>query len=225
MSTFQFTDNGSSTTISEDGRELTFSKNILEMIIDDSNPNTLIIQTTQNTGNIKYGINLSEDTVQGVGAGSTTAEELRDALESIFFLTNSTGARVLSFPIDVFTESLKLSDNPIIVDSTSFELVDETFYTVESDGKYILDLTFSYEYRTTSNDGFFRIDIDDVAGIEINLEQKDRNNLLTITSFAVVDWTAGTHSIKFYARKEANGGGDLSIRRYLTKINRGQENV
>ena len=85
MSTFQFTDNGSSTTIAEDGVELTFRKNILEMLIDTSNADTLIIQTTSNTGNIRFSINLAQDTVQGTGSGSTTPEELRDALESIFF--------------------------------------------------------------------------------------------------------------------------------------------
>jgi len=101
-------------------------------------------------------------------------------------------------------------------------LIDETIYNVPNDGTYIIDITFSYNYRTTNNDGFFRFDFDDIEGIELNLEQKDRNNIVTITSFAAFDWTAGPHYIKFYARKETNQGGDLEIRRYINKINRGQ---
>ena len=207
------------------GYHPTFSKNVLELILTDDEPNKLIIQTTQNSGNIRHVVNVGDDTIIGVGSGSTNATELRDALEPIFFLVNDSPAQVLSFPIDVYTSVLTFDDPPIEITTTSYELVNETIYNVPNDGTYIIDITFSYNYRVTNNDGFFRFDFDDVQGIELNLEQKDRNNIQTITSFAVVNWTAGSHSIKFYARKESGAGGNLEVRRYLNKISRGKDNV
>ena len=130
----------------------------------------------------------------------------------------------LSSPVDVYNQVLTFDDDPIEITSTSYELVNETIYNVPNDGNYIVDITFSYDYNTTTNDGFFRFDFDDVQGIELNLEQKDRNNIQTITSFAAFDWDSGPHSIKFYARKESSSGGNLEIKRYINKINRGQKN-
>ena len=84
--TYDFTDNGNSVTVKYNGLQDTFGKNSSRMVIpNDTDDDTLILATY--AGNAaKTTIRFPDDTITGIGAGSTTATELRDALQAIFFL-------------------------------------------------------------------------------------------------------------------------------------------
>ena len=89
--TYEFIDDGKSFVIKYKGQSYRAGKNDVELIIpNESNDNILKIRS--NSAQLTdIEINLDEDTVLGVGAGSTTATQLDTALGAIFFLDSSGG--------------------------------------------------------------------------------------------------------------------------------------
>lgn len=86
---YEFIDNGKSININFNNMEYTASKGDIELVVLDNVENKKLeirSNTAQETDLI---IDLNKDTVTGVGAGSTTATQLRDALEAIFFLDDN----------------------------------------------------------------------------------------------------------------------------------------
>ena len=89
--TYEFIDDGKSFVIKYKGQSYRAAKNDVEIIIpNETNDNILKIRS--NSAQLTdIEINLDEDTILGVGAGSTTATDLDTALGAIFFLDESGG--------------------------------------------------------------------------------------------------------------------------------------
>ena len=90
--TYEFIDDGKSFVIKYKGQSYRAGKNDVELIIpNETNDNILKIRS--NSAQLTdIEINLDEDTVLGVGAGSTTATALDSALGAIFFLEEGGGS-------------------------------------------------------------------------------------------------------------------------------------
>jgi len=89
--TYEFIDDGKSFVIKYKGQSYRAGKNDVELIIPNETNNN-ILEIRSNSAQITdIEINLDEDTILGVGAGSTTATQLDAALGAIFFLDNSGG--------------------------------------------------------------------------------------------------------------------------------------
>jgi len=86
---FEFIDNGKSFNINFNGIQYTAGKNDVELVIPDITANNELEIRSNSAKFTDATVYLDEDTITGVGAGSTTATELRDALEAIFFLDES----------------------------------------------------------------------------------------------------------------------------------------
>lgn len=87
--TYQFIDNGLSFDIVFDNQLYSAGKGDVEFVIANfSENNELTIRSNSAKFN-EFKVDLSEDTITGVGAGSSTATELKTALEAIFFLEDS----------------------------------------------------------------------------------------------------------------------------------------
>ena len=87
--TYEFIDNGKSFNINFNGQQYTAGKNDVELIIPDSVANDVLDIRSNSARLTDLTVKIGVDTIIGVGAGSTTATELRDALEAIFFLDES----------------------------------------------------------------------------------------------------------------------------------------
>ena len=90
--TYEFIDDGKSFVIKYKGQSYRAGKNDVELVIpNETNDNILKIRS--NSAQLTdIEINLDEDTILGVGAGSTTATALDSALGAIFFLEEGGGS-------------------------------------------------------------------------------------------------------------------------------------
>lgn len=86
MANFQFIDNSKSLTIIVNNQEYTAAKNLIELIVKDNTVDEILEIRSNSSRPSSFIINLTKDTITGVGEGSTTATELRDALMAVFFL-------------------------------------------------------------------------------------------------------------------------------------------
>tara|TARA_R110002167_G_scaffold167191_1_gene364381 strand:+ start:190 stop:984 length:795 start_codon:yes stop_codon:yes gene_type:complete len=91
MATFEFVDNGKSFNINFNNIQYTAGKNDVELVIGDISANDVLEIRSSSAQMTDLKVFLPGDTITGVGAGSTTATELRDALEAIFFLDEGGG--------------------------------------------------------------------------------------------------------------------------------------
>ena len=92
MATFEFVDNGKSFNINFNNIQYTAGKNDVELVISDASANN-VLEIRSNSAQITdLKVYFPGDTITGVGSGSTTATQLRDALEAIFFLDEGTTA-------------------------------------------------------------------------------------------------------------------------------------
>lgn len=86
---YEFIDNGSSFTIKFNNKQYTAGKADVELIIQNTeldNELTIISNTAKFT---QIKVLFPTDTIIGIGSGSTTATELHNALNAIFFLDES----------------------------------------------------------------------------------------------------------------------------------------
>jgi hypothetical protein len=87
--TYEFIDDGSSFVIKYKGQSYRAGKNDIELLIPNQT-NDNILEIRSNSAQLTdIEVNLDEDTILGVGAGSTTASDLDAALSAIFFLDES----------------------------------------------------------------------------------------------------------------------------------------
>ena len=89
--TFEFIDNGKSFNINFNSIQYTAGKNDVELVIPDITENNELEIRSNSAKFTDVTVYLDTDTILGIGAGSTTATELRDALELIFFLDEGGG--------------------------------------------------------------------------------------------------------------------------------------
>jgi len=86
MATFEFIDNGKSFNINFNNIQYTAGKNDVELIIPNATANDKLEIRSNSAQFTDVKVFFPDDTITGVGAGSTTATELRDALLAVFFL-------------------------------------------------------------------------------------------------------------------------------------------
>tara|TARA_R100001198_G_scaffold18867_1_gene9259 strand:+ start:237 stop:1793 length:1557 start_codon:yes stop_codon:yes gene_type:complete len=84
--TYEFIDNGKSLGINFNGQGYTAGKNLVELTIPNLSDNNILKIRSNSATPTEFQVNIGVDTITGVGAGSATATDLRDALEAIFFL-------------------------------------------------------------------------------------------------------------------------------------------
>ena len=87
--TYEFIDDGSSFVIKYKGQSYRAGKNDIELIIPNQTNNNILEIRSNSAQLTDIEVNLDEDTILGVGAGSTTASDLDAALSAIFFLDES----------------------------------------------------------------------------------------------------------------------------------------
>jgi len=92
MATFEFIDNGKSFNINFNNIQYTAGKNDVELIIPNATANDKLEIRSNSAQFTDVKVFFPDDTITGVGAGSTTATELRDALLAVFFLDDGTTA-------------------------------------------------------------------------------------------------------------------------------------
>ena len=85
---YEFIDNGNSININYNNYEYTAAKNDVELVVLGVTENKKLEVRSNSAILTDFTIDLDNDTITGVGAGSSTATELRDALEAIFFLSD-----------------------------------------------------------------------------------------------------------------------------------------
>jgi hypothetical protein len=89
---YDFVDDGKSVSVNAGGVVDTLPKNqYLIRTTDIINQNKVLYIDSVSTDENLYTIDLNVDTITGVGAGSTTADQLKTALTPIFFLDSSGG--------------------------------------------------------------------------------------------------------------------------------------
>lgn len=89
--TYEFIDEGKSLGINFNGQGYTAGKNLVELTIPDLLENDILKIRSNSATPTEFIVKIGIDTVTGVGAGSTTATELKDSLKEIFFLDESGG--------------------------------------------------------------------------------------------------------------------------------------
>jgi len=87
--TFNFVDNTKSVSIIYNNLEYTIAKNDVELFIPNVSDNNIVGIRSDSAKFKDIQVNVTDDTITGVGAGATTATELKDALQAIFFLDES----------------------------------------------------------------------------------------------------------------------------------------
>ena len=89
---YEFINEGLSVTVNAGGVKDTIPKNQCRIkTAENVNENKILYINAASTGENLYTIDLSTDTITGLGSGSTTADELKAALLPIFFLDESGG--------------------------------------------------------------------------------------------------------------------------------------
>ena len=88
---FEFVDNGKSFNINFENQEYTAGKNDVELLIADKATDEILEIRSNSAQFTDIKVNVVTDTITGIGAGSSTATQLRDALEAIFFLDEGSG--------------------------------------------------------------------------------------------------------------------------------------
>ena len=84
--TFDFIDNNKSFTISYNNKKYTAAKSDVELQIDDETSDDKLTISSNSAKFTEINIIFPKDTITGIGAGSTTASQLHDALLELFFL-------------------------------------------------------------------------------------------------------------------------------------------
>jgi len=192
---YEFIDNGKSITIVKNNESKTLPKNSLDLFLDDNEPNKLIIVSSSSLGGEKYTVITGTDTITGVGSGSTTATELRDALEAIFFLDEAGGGGTLLERV-VVTQSNYTTTLGGTIDSTKEYFLDgiidigTTQIIVPSGGMYLTGYNFDVSGLTSSEDSYTMF-ISDVGGSG-NILGKDYFIEVTGAASKVYDLTSAT---------------------------------
>jgi hypothetical protein len=212
--TYTFTDNTNSFTIRVDGTErsveYTGGKNFCELQVSDVTENKYLSIRSSSAEFTEIVVNLDTDTILGIGAGSTTATQLRDALLSsgIFFLEDSAAGGLLERVIvnqSNFTTTLGGT-----IDSTKQYFIDgvidmgTTQITVPSTGLNLAGYNFDVSGLVSSEDNYTMF-VSAVGGSG-NVIGKDYKVDVTGANSQVYDLTDATGFNAFeFARINYNG--------------------
>jgi len=150
---FEFIDEGKSVSINAGGVVHTLPKNNYTIKTTDTiNQNKILYIGSSSTGDALYTIDLNVDTVTGVGAGSTTADQLKAALLPIFFLDENSGGGGES---SLIISATPPSDTSKLWYNTSEKII---YFYDGSDwlSEQLFGVVFN-EQGTTPNNTFFRV--------------------------------------------------------------------
>ena len=205
---YNFIDNGDSFTVERDGTQYTAGKNFVELLIEDSATNRYLEIRSNSASFTSVKVDLQTDTINGVGSGSTTATQLRDALEAIFFLDDSAAGGLLDRII--VNQSNYTTTLGGTIDSTKEYFLDgiidmgTTQITVPSTGLNLTGYNFDVSGLVSSEDNYTMF-ISDVGGSG-NVIGKDYKVDVTGVNSQVYDLTDATGFNAFeFARINYNG--------------------
>jgi len=159
MTNYEFIDNGKSVTIKINDQSVTIAKNVVDLIIVDESINELLEIRTNEYKYKDYDINVTEDTITGVGSGSSTATQLKDALQAIFFLDEGGTSSGLQERI-IVTQSNVSTTLGGVIDSTKEYFLDGIIdmgtiqITVPVGGMTIGGYSFDISGLTSSEDNY-----------------------------------------------------------------------
>jgi len=190
--TFEFIDNGKSFNINFNDIQYTAGKNDVELIIPDITENNALEIRSNSAKFTNATVYLDTDNILGVGAGSTTATELRDALQAIFFLdeNGSTGGLAERVIVNQTNFASTLGGT---IDSTKEYFIDgiidtgTTQITVPSTGINLTGYNFDLSGLVSSEDNYTMF-VSDVGGSG-NVIGKDYKIEVTGANSQVYDLT------------------------------------
>ena len=146
--TYEFIDNGDSININKDNVKYTAGKNLVELVIDDSTEDRYLEIRSNSAKFSSFVVDVTNDTITGVGSGSSTATQLMNALKAIFFLDESAkGGGV------VVRGSTPPSDNSELWFNTNEEII---YFYDGSDwlSEQVFDVVFNDPGQTPNNTWF-----------------------------------------------------------------------
>jgi hypothetical protein len=208
MATFEFIDNGKSFNINFNNIQYTAGKNDVELVISDVSANDVLEIRSSSAQMTDLKVFLPGDTITGVGAGSTTATELRDALEAIFFLDESGGGS------DVSAHHGFFDYNDTSTSTSSISLLADVWANVPNDGlgtftnlDYIP--TGMTKLMDTSNGSldFTELTLGSDVLIRIDFNVTPQTNNALLESRYVLGTGAGLYSLPIVSRRLDSGAG------------------
>ncbi len=101
--------------------------------------------------------------------------------------------------------------NEFTTTSDVFQLVDTWNLTVDVADVYDIISTVQWNLNDTAIDAIFRFDVNGVTVLEAEQEPKDTSNVIFLTTFGLLDLTAGSNTIEFFARKSVGNGDILTV--------------
>ena len=208
MATFEFIDNGKSFNVNFNNIEYTAGKNDVEMVVPDVTANDVLEIRSNSAQFTDVKVYFPSDTITGVGAGSSTATELRDALEAIFFLDESGGGSDISAHHGFFDY------NDTSTSASPITLLTDTWTDVPNDGlgaftnlNYVP--TGMTKLMDTSNGSLdfteLTLGSDILIRIDFNVTPQTNNALLE--SRYVLGTGAGLYSLPIVSRRLDSGAG------------------
>ena len=212
--TYEFIDHGDSLEIKYNNQSYTAGKKLIELSIPNlTNDNVLKIRSNSATPT-DFEVKIGIDTILGVGAGITTATELKDALRAIFFLDDAVeiGKRLIGW--QDFADSATSESSPLVQSNVSGgdvhltnnnndTLTDgNTSVNAETTVKGLNDL-----WSTVSNTFVF-----DDTGIEKNDLISIRVHLNISSSIIAQDFAL---RFDFYDEPDAGGNFIFSLNQHL----------
>ena len=205
---FEFIDNGKSFNINFNNIEYTAGKNDVEMVVPDTSANDVLEIRSNSAKFTDVKVFFPDDTITGVGAGSTTATELRDALEVIFFLDESGGGS------DVSAHHGFFDYNDTSTSTSSISLLADVWANVPNDGlgaftnlDYIP--TGMTKLMDTSNGSldFTELTLGSDVLIRIDFNVTPQTNNALLESRYVLGTGAGLYSLPIVSRRLDSGAG------------------
>jgi len=196
MANYIFTNNSNSFTLGLNGTEETLPRNLFSARVNSTNNQILEIHDTTQNGYAIYIIDLNEDTVDVDGNTSfPTALSLKDALEPLFFLTNSGSGQALSDRIVVNQSNYSTTLGGTIDSSKEYFLdgiidLGSTQINVPSTGINLTGYNFDISGLISSEDNYTMF-ISDVGGSG-NVIGKDYKIEVTGANSQVYDLTSAT---------------------------------
>ena len=208
MATFEFIDNGKSFNINFNNIQYTAGKNDVELVIGDVSANDVLEIRSSSAQMTDLKVFLPGDTITGVGAGSTTATQLRDALEAIFFLDEGGGGS------DVSAHHGFFDYNDTSTSTSSISLLADVWANVPNDGlgtftnlDYIP--TGMTKLMDTSNGSldFTELTLGSDVLIRIDFNVTPQTNNALLESRYVLGTGAGIYYLPIVSRRLDSGAG------------------
>ena len=208
MATFEFIDNGKSFNINFNNIQYTAGKNDVELVIGDVSANDVLEIRSSSAQMTDLKVFLPGDTITGVGAGSTTATQLRDALEAIFFLDESGGGS------DVSAHHGFFDYNDTSTSASPITLLTDTWTDVPNNGlgaftnlNYVPTGMTKLMDNSNGSLDFTELTLGSDILIRIDFNVTPQTNNALLESRYVLGTGAGLYSLPIVSRRLDSGAG------------------